>query len=52
MKIALQLKEEGFVPAEEFPEASVYFSDIVGFTSLCSRCRPMQVIDLLNEVYS
>lgn len=52
MKIALQLKEEGFVPAEEFPEASVYFSDIVGFTSLCSRCRPMQVIDLLNEIYS
>lgn len=52
MKIAQQLRADGFVPAEEFAEATVYFSDIVGFTTLCSRSRPMQVIDLLNEVYS
>ncbi|XP_056020444.1 uncharacterized protein LOC125672750 [Ostrea edulis] len=52
MKIAMQLKSNGCAPAEEFSQASVYFSDIVGFTSLCSRCSPLQVIDLLNEMYS
>jgi hypothetical protein len=52
MKIAMQLKSNGYAPAEEFSQASVYFSDVVGFTSLCSRCSPMQVIDLLNEMYS
>ncbi|XP_048759342.1 uncharacterized protein LOC125668919 [Ostrea edulis] len=52
MKIAMQLKSNGCAPAEEFSQASVYFSDVVGFTSLCSRCSPMQVIDLLNEMYS
>ncbi|XP_061188586.1 guanylate cyclase beta-like [Saccostrea echinata] len=51
-KIAMQLKSKGFVPAEEFSQASVYFSDIVDFTSLCSRSSPLQVIDLLNEIYS
>ncbi|XP_048730387.2 uncharacterized protein LOC125647658 [Ostrea edulis] len=52
MKIAMQLKSSGCAPAEEFSQASVYFSDIVDFTAMCCRCSPMQVIDLLNEIYS
>lgn len=32
--------------------ASIYFSDIVNFTGICAECTPVQVIDMLNTVYS
>ncbi|XP_069948440.1 uncharacterized protein [Cherax quadricarinatus] len=50
--VALQLKKKQSVPAESYKEVSVYFSDIVGFTTLCSDSEPMQVVTLLSKLYN
>ena len=50
--VADKLKLGEPVPPELYDVATVYFSDIVGFTSLSSRSTPIEVIDLLNDLYT
>ena len=38
--------------ADRFPEATILFSDLVGFTGLASRFSPGQIIEMLNELFS
>ena len=50
--MADELKHGMSVVAQMFDSVSVYFSDIVGFTRLASQCSPMEVVGLLNDLYS
>ncbi|KAJ8025380.1 Atrial natriuretic peptide receptor 2 [Holothuria leucospilota] len=50
--VADELKKGSTFPGEFFDEVTIYFSDIVRFTDLSAESSPMQVVDLLNDLYT
>lgn len=50
--VAEQLKNSDELIADFFPEVTVLFADIVGFTELATEVPPRDLVRLLNEVFS
>ena len=51
-QVADHLKAGHLVMAEQFECCTIYFSDVVGFTDLSGRSTALQVVHLLNRLYT
>lgn len=51
-KVADDLKEFGHSDPQSFPEVSVFFSDIVGFTTLSRDLEPRLLIEELSDIFT
>ncbi len=50
--IAERLKQNTSAIAEQFNDATILFADIVGFTPLSARMSPIELVNLLNQIFS
>ncbi|XP_076133402.1 atrial natriuretic peptide receptor 1 [Alosa pseudoharengus] len=49
--VAKQLRQQKHVEAESYEQVTIFFSDIVGFTTISASCSPLQVVEMLNNLY-
>ncbi|CAD7079002.1 unnamed protein product [Hermetia illucens] len=50
--VADSLKRGEPVEAECFDCVTIFFSDLVGFTELCAKSTPLEVVEMLNDLYT
>jgi class 3 adenylate cyclase/CHASE3 domain sensor protein len=50
--IAELLKKKPNSIAEQYSEASILFADVVDFTPMSSQMKPIELVELLNQVFS
>ncbi|KAM6894721.1 retinal guanylyl cyclase 1-like [Lycodopsis pacificus] len=50
--VAQALKKGKQVQPEHYSDCTLYFSDIVGFTTISALSEPIEVVDLLNDLYT
>lgn len=51
-EIAQQLKQEQSPIANRFDEVTILFADLVNFTSLAAQISPIELVNLLNQIFS
>ncbi|MGB3691975.1 MAG: adenylate/guanylate cyclase domain-containing protein [Spirulinaceae cyanobacterium] len=51
-KIAEKLKQGQSIVAEQFDEATILFADLVDFTRMAAFVKPIELVDLLNNIFS
>ncbi|GMS94296.1 hypothetical protein PENTCL1PPCAC_16471, partial [Pristionchus entomophagus] len=51
-QVAEKLKLGQSVEPESFESVTIFFSDVVKFTLLSQKCTPIQIVNLLNELYT
>ncbi|KAL8198275.1 UNVERIFIED_CONTAM: hypothetical protein K2H54_003324 [Gekko kuhli] len=49
--VAKQLRKHKHVEAENYDQVTIFFSDVVGFTGIAASCTPLQVVQMLNNLY-
>ncbi|XP_059145420.1 guanylate cyclase soluble subunit beta-2-like [Physella acuta] len=50
-KVADALTHGQKVEAEKFDQVTILFSDIVTFTNIAAACSPMDIVNMLNDMY-
>jgi class 3 adenylate cyclase len=50
--VAIQLMKGEQVASEKFDNVTILFTDICGFTPLSAKSTPIQIVNLLNELYT
>jgi adenylate cyclase len=51
-EIATELKNEHHTIAKQYDSASILFADLVGFTTLTASLAPVEMVNLLNQIFS
>ncbi|CAD5213023.1 unnamed protein product [Bursaphelenchus okinawaensis] len=52
LQVAENLKTGHSLAPENYDSATVFFSDVVSFTALAAKSSPLQVVNMLNDLYT